>query len=156
MKIIKMTIISLLVSVSILANISVPASTVLAANGNTTVYITKTGKCYHTGECKSLRQSKIKTTLQDAAKNYAPCSKCNPPELDKEETASEATSINNTNSSSSINDSVTYIGNLKTKKFHTPTCGSAAQIAEKNKKEFTGSRDDVVNLGYEPCKKCNP
>lgn len=25
-----------------------------------------------------------------------------------------------------------------------------------NKKEFSGSRDEVIAQGYEPCKKCNP
>jgi len=25
-----------------------------------------------------------------------------------------------------------------------------------NKKEYTGSRDDLITQGYDPCKKCNP
>lgn len=25
-----------------------------------------------------------------------------------------------------------------------------------NKEEYIGSRDDVINIGYKPCKKCNP
>lgn len=104
MRIIKMTIISLLISASILANISVPASTVLAANSDTTVYITKTGKSYHTDGCKRLSKSKIEITLQEAVKNYTPCSKCNSPKLDKEEAGAEVTSTNNTNSSSDKND----------------------------------------------------
>lgn len=51
---------------------------------------------------------------------------------------------------------ITYILNSNTKKFHYPYCSSVDDIAEKNKQEFTGSREDAVNLGYEPCKRCNP
>lgn len=29
-------------------------------------------------------------------------------------------------------------------------------MKDSNKEEYTGSRDDVINRGYEPCKKCNP
>ena len=27
---------------------------------------------------------------------------------------------------------------------------------EKSKKEFTGTRDELIQQEYEPCKKCNP
>ena len=47
----------------------------------------------------------------------------------------------------------TYIGNLNSKKFHRPTCGSLP--AEKNQ-VFFASRKEAVEQGYVPCKKCNP
>lgn len=47
---------------------------------DTIVYITKTGKKYHTSGCSSLRKSKIPITLAEAkAKGHTPCSKCHPP-----------------------------------------------------------------------------
>ncbi|MEH2956928.1 DNA/RNA non-specific endonuclease [Candidatus Merdisoma sp. JLR.KK006] len=49
-----------------------------------------------------------------------------------------------------------YILNTNTKKFHYPTCGSVKQMAEKNKQFYSGNRDDVIGMGYDPCKKCNP
>ncbi len=49
-----------------------------------------------------------------------------------------------------------YILNTNTHKFHYPTCGSVKQMAEKNKQAYSGSRDDVIAMGYDPCKKCNP
>ena len=55
----------------------------LAASGDTTVYITKTGECYHADGCASLRRSKIATTLQNAVdKGFRACSKCHPASLD--------------------------------------------------------------------------
>lgn len=50
----------------------------------------------------------------------------------------------------------TYILNTNTKKFHYPSCSSVDQMSDKNKREYTGSRDDVIAMGYEPCKRCNP
>ena len=49
-----------------------------------------------------------------------------------------------------------YILNTSTKKFHVPSCGSAKQTTEKNRQEYTGTREDVINMGYAPCKNCNP
>ena len=49
-----------------------------------------------------------------------------------------------------------YILNTNTHKFHIPSCGSVKQMSEANKKAYTGNRDDVIAMGYDPCKKCNP
>ena len=60
-----------------------PASEVQAMSGDSTVYITKTGSCYHADGCGSLSRSKIATTLSNAiAKGYSPCSKCRPGTID--------------------------------------------------------------------------
>ena len=46
-----------------------------------TVYITKTGKKYHTATCRYLSKSKIPISLKDAkAKGFTPCSVCKPPQ----------------------------------------------------------------------------
>lgn len=50
----------------------------------------------------------------------------------------------------------TYILNTNTKKFHKPGCSGVKQMSEKNKQEYTGSREDIINKGYSPCKRCNP
>ncbi|WP_461615660.1 hypothetical protein [Clostridium sp. Marseille-QA1073] len=45
------------------------------------VYITKTGKKYHSDWCGYLSKSKIETTLENAMnRGYTPCSKCGPPQ----------------------------------------------------------------------------
>lgn len=50
----------------------------------------------------------------------------------------------------------TYILNTNTHKFHLPDCSSVEDIKEKNREEFTGSRDEVIGQGYEPCSRCKP
>ena len=66
----------------------VPAVTNTRASGGTqqqqtkeqTVYITRTGKKYHTATCRYLSRSKIAVSLKDAKANgYTPCSVCKPP-----------------------------------------------------------------------------
>ena len=49
-----------------------------------------------------------------------------------------------------------YVLNTNTKKFHSPSCSSLNQMNESNKGEFTGTRDELIQQGYEPCKRCNP
>lgn len=50
----------------------------------------------------------------------------------------------------------TYVLNTNTKKFHYPTCSSVDDMKEKNKQIYTGSREEIINMGYVPCKRCNP
>ena len=50
----------------------------------------------------------------------------------------------------------TYVLNTNTKKFHLPSCSSLNQMNESNKGEFTGTRDELIQQGYEPCKRCHP
>jgi len=64
-----------------------------------TVYITKTGKKYHTANCFYLRGSGIPKKLSDVKDSYSPCSKCNPQTAQinednnkKQQTSTETTS----------------------------------------------------------------
>ena len=50
----------------------------------------------------------------------------------------------------------TYILNTNTKKFHYPNCSSVKDIKDKNKKEFYGTRDEIISKGYSPCGRCHP
>lgn len=50
----------------------------------------------------------------------------------------------------------TYVYNKNTKKFHYSWCSSADDIKEKNRGTYTGTRNEMINKGYDPCKRCNP
>lgn len=58
--------------------------------------------------------------------------------------------------SAPVSTGTEYILNTNTKKFHYPSCSSVKQMKASNKKEYTGSRDDLIAQGYDSCKKCNP
>ena len=49
-----------------------------------------------------------------------------------------------------------YVINTNTGKFHEPSCSSVKQIKDANRWDFTGTREEVIEMGYEPCKRCNP
>lgn len=49
-----------------------------------------------------------------------------------------------------------YIINTRTGKFHYSWCSSVEQMKESNKWYYTGTHDEVVNMGYVPCQRCCP
>lgn len=49
-----------------------------------------------------------------------------------------------------------FIANKNTKKFHSPNCSSVKDMKEENKLAFSGTREELIQQGYQPCKRCNP
>jgi uncharacterized membrane protein YhiD involved in acid resistance len=71
----------MLVSVAAIAPARQAAQQQQTQTKEQTVYVTKTGKKYHTATCRYLAKSKIPMSLKDAkAKGYTPCSVCKPPQ----------------------------------------------------------------------------
>lgn len=56
----------------------------------------------------------------------------------------------------SSTDRTKYILNINTYKFHYPSCSSVEDMKENNKRSFNGTREELIELGYVPCKRCNP
>ena len=50
----------------------------------------------------------------------------------------------------------TYILNINSKKFHYPSCSSVNKMTEKNKKDYSGDKNDLINQGYSACGICKP
>ena len=50
----------------------------------------------------------------------------------------------------------TYILNTSSRKFHLPDCSGVSSMKEENKSTYTGSREDLIEQGYEPCGQCKP
>lgn len=55
--------------------------------------------------------------------------------------------------SASNTTELTYVLNVKTMKFHKPSCNS---LPTANRKDTSESRESIIAQGYVPCKKCNP
>ena len=49
-----------------------------------------------------------------------------------------------------------YVLNTNTKRFHWPDCRSVQDIHPENYEEFTGTRDEVLAMGYVSCGNCKP
>ena len=48
-----------------------------------------------------------------------------------------------------------YVGNSNSRKFHYADCHFVGKMNPNNRVYFN-SRDEAVNAGYVPCKRCNP
>ena len=57
---------------------------------------------------------------------------------------------------SESNIEATYILNTNSKKFHSPSCSSVNKMAEKNKQEYSGNKNDLIAQGYSACGICKP
>ena len=53
-------------------------------------------------------------------------------------------------------EKITYILNTNTMKFHLPSCSSVSEMDSHNKKTFSGTREEIIEKGYEPCGRCHP
>ena len=49
-----------------------------------------------------------------------------------------------------------YVLNTSSHKFHYPDCGSVSQMSDSNRQDYTGTREEIIAQGYEPCGNCNP
>ena len=69
--------------------------------------------------------------------------------------AAVANKQNNTTQNATTTTDASYIGNKNTKKFHHSYCSSVKQMKDTNKVPLN-SREQAINLGYDPCGNCSP
>lgn len=48
-----------------------------------------------------------------------------------------------------------YVGNANSRKFHYADCSMVNKMNPANK-VYINTRDEAINAGYVPCKRCNP
>ena len=58
-----------------------------------------------------------------------------------------------TQNSSAQGNEISYVLNTKSRKFHLPSCDS---LPTENRQDVAITRDEVIEQGYTPCKRCNP
>lgn len=49
-----------------------------------------------------------------------------------------------------------FVINIASDKFHLPHCSGVSSMKATNREEFRGTRQELINKGYEPCGLCNP
>ena len=79
----------------------------------------------------------------------------NPPETNPPETEPPATT-QPPETDPPADNGRDYVVNTSTKKFHYPSCSSADDIKDSNRWDYHGTRDDLIDMGYVPCKRCDP
>lgn len=78
------------------------------------------------------------------------------PGVDIDYQTGESTIDESASPDSQDSQETTYICNTNTKKFHLPSCSSVSDIQSHNKKAYSGSREELLEQGYEPCGRCKP
>lgn len=73
-----------------------------------------------------------------------------------ENTVQEVEPERNIDAEQADDEKQTYILNTNTKKIHLPTCSSVDQMKETNRQTYEGTLEELKNMGYSPCKRCNP
>lgn len=81
-------------------------------------------------------------------------SKVNNTDTEKQVTDNKAARKNS--KADNTGESDVYILNTNTQKFHYPQCRSVKDMKDKNKQEFEGTREQCINMGYDPCGNCRP
>ncbi|MCC8059430.1 MAG: DNA/RNA non-specific endonuclease [Clostridiales bacterium] len=103
---------------------------------------------YATGESSRLDESTGATSTGTASTSAKSTDKGEESETTETRTEEAATTTSGSGT--------TYVLNINSKKFHYPSCSSVSQMNESNKKTVTGSREDIISQGYDPCKRCKP
>ena len=49
-----------------------------------------------------------------------------------------------------------YVLNIKSMKFHYPSCSGESTMSDKNKEVYYGTREELLDKGYSPCGTCKP
>ncbi len=71
--------------------------------------------------------------------------------------AEDSLESNNENGSITVSSEICeYVLNTKTKKFHNPECRYVSDIKDEYKETYTGSKENLTDMEYVPCKGCNP
>lgn len=112
--------------------------TVYRTDLNGDIYLTSDGQSVSITTDKSASQEDIMTSGGIVATP--------PPATTKPET------VQNTSPSAGTD----YIVNTNTGKFHHTYCSSIKKMKESNKMYYTGTRDDLISQGYDPCGNCHP
>lgn len=55
-----------------------------------------------------------------------------------------------------VSSATSYLLNTNSNKFHFISCGSGQRTSAKNRSDFSGSREEVIGMGYSPCGNCDP
>lgn len=107
------------------------------------------GDIYATSDGKTVTITTDKTATEDEifTAGYTPTEP--PTEAPTEPPATEAPVVDEPVGSS-------YVVNTNTGKFHETWCSSADRIKDSNRWDYTGTRDELISMGYDPCKNCNP
>ena len=79
-----------------------------------------------------------------------------PPTETTTEEPTETAAPETTTEAAAEGEAQEYVVNTNTGKFHYPDCSSVKDMKAKNRSDRVCTRDELIDAGYVPCKRCNP
>ncbi len=73
-------------------------------------------------------------------------------EIDYSDGSSSLIKTNNTENK----EKQDYVINKNSGIFHLPDCSSVSSISDKNRENYNGTREELIEKGLKPCGRCNP
>lgn len=74
----------------------------------------------------------------------------------KQETTTKKTNTSSKITTTTYSSDIKYILNTDSMKFHYSSCHHAKKITDEHRAESNKSREALINMGYVPCKVCEP
>lgn len=107
------------------------------------------------GSADSAKSSAGTKAVTSQSKKAAPTASDQPTEATSQQQKETAPAVEEKpqESAPAVTSELTYILNVKTKKFHRPSCHS---LPTTNRQDSSESRESIISQGYEPCKNCKP
>lgn len=103
------------------------------------------------GSTESLVTEQITTTTIETTTSTKVTTTTKPTTTIKTTTTTKATTVVNEKPVQSA-----YVLNISTLKFHRVNCRHIKTMDAENRQDFTGSREQVIGMGYSPCGTCKP
>lgn len=143
---------------------------IATSNGKEITFNVPSSETWKAGEATKSAESKETKTSKETKEASTPKEEISAPETEtntptaEENTATEAEQIKNEEPATVVEETpkaennavtteLTYVLNVKTMKFHKPSCNS---LPTANRLDSSESRDSIIAQGYVPCKRCNP
>ena len=135
-----------LLYILIICTFILPTVNAYSDDGQTVVYITRTGKCYHREYCSYLK-SKIETTLSSAiSSGYRACSRCKPPEQVTTPSFSQSNNIVTQNPGLVVYHS--YSDNTNSQLYHTDYSNHTDICMGDSGTHVLALQNRLLELGY--------
>lgn len=107
-------------------------------------------------ETASVTEMEEETTEAPETEETTSTTEASVPMTEAPEQTTEAPSETTESSTAGEKTEKPYVLNINSKKIHYPTCESVQKMKPSNKKEYTGTMEDLLKQGYVPCKMCKP
>ena len=107
-------------------------------------------------ETASITETEEETTEAPATEETTSTTEASVPTTEAPEQTTEAPPETTEMPTAGEKTETAYVLNINSKKIHYPTCESVQKMKPSNKKEYTGTMEELLKQGYVPCKMCKP